>query len=55
MHIVAHIPLGLCSHALWFFMFSTAYDVTLNDDSWSQDIFDVVTGNTSMSWERLDA
>ncbi|KAK6153204.1 hypothetical protein DH2020_012843 [Rehmannia glutinosa] len=34
---------------------ATAYDVTLNDDSWSQDIFDIVTGNTSVSWERLDA
>ncbi|KAI3457788.1 hypothetical protein Pfo_014451 [Paulownia fortunei] len=34
---------------------ATAYDVTLNDDSWSQDVFDIVTGNTSVSWERLDA
>ncbi|GFQ00801.1 translocon-associated protein subunit beta [Phtheirospermum japonicum] len=34
---------------------ATAYDVTVNDDSWSQDIFDIVTGNTSTSWERLDA
>ncbi|KAG8385013.1 hypothetical protein BUALT_Bualt04G0178700 [Buddleja alternifolia] len=34
---------------------ATAYDVTLNDDSWSQEIFDVVAGNTSVSWERLDA
>ncbi|KAI3463140.1 hypothetical protein Pfo_019803 [Paulownia fortunei] len=33
---------------------ATAYDVTLNDESWSQDIFNIVTGNTSMSWERLD-
>lgn len=33
----------------------TAYDVSLTDDSWSKDIFDVVSGNTSMSWERLDA
>jgi len=32
-----------------------AYDVTLNDDSWSQDMFDIVSGNTSVSWERLDA
>ncbi|KAL2240677.1 UNVERIFIED_CONTAM: hypothetical protein Sindi_0708900 [Sesamum indicum] len=35
--------------------YSTAYDVTLNDDSWSQDVFDIVSGNTSVSWERLDA
>ncbi|KAK6155347.1 hypothetical protein DH2020_009595 [Rehmannia glutinosa] len=34
---------------------ATAYDVTLNDDSWSQEIFEVVSGNTSISWERLDA
>ncbi|KAM7278023.1 hypothetical protein ACFE04_005157 [Oxalis oulophora] len=34
---------------------STAYDVTLNDDNWPRDTFTVVTGNTSQSWERLDA
>ncbi|GMY13007.1 translocon-associated protein subunit beta [Fagus crenata] len=34
---------------------STAYDVSLTDDSWSQDVFDIVSGNTSNSWERLDA
>ncbi|XP_059639744.1 uncharacterized protein LOC132282140 [Cornus florida] len=34
---------------------ATAYDVSLTDNSWSEDIFDIVTGNTSMSWERLDA
>eukprot|EP00262_Sarcandra_glabra_P020700 TRINITY_DN8392_c0_g1_i1.p1 TRINITY_DN8392_c0_g1~~TRINITY_DN8392_c0_g1_i1.p1 ORF type:complete len:214 (+),score=30.56 TRINITY_DN8392_c0_g1_i1:71-643(+) len=34
---------------------ATAYDVSLTDDSWAQDIFDLVTGNTSSSWERLDA
>ncbi|KAL6508139.1 hypothetical protein OROHE_021681 [Orobanche hederae] len=33
---------------------ATAYDVTLNDNSWSPDVFDVVGGNTSISWERLD-
>ncbi|EXB62864.1 Translocon-associated protein subunit beta [Morus notabilis] len=33
----------------------TAYDVSLNDDSWPQEIFDVVSGNISKSWERLDA
>ncbi|XP_022751838.1 translocon-associated protein subunit beta-like isoform X2 [Durio zibethinus] len=35
--------------------FSTAYDVSLVDDSWPQDAFDVISGNTSQSWERLDA
>ncbi|KAK3183873.1 hypothetical protein Dsin_031159 [Dipteronia sinensis] len=34
---------------------STAYDVSLTDDSWSKDLFDVVNGNVSKSWERLDA
>ncbi|XP_034706564.1 translocon-associated protein subunit beta [Vitis riparia] len=34
---------------------TTAYDVSLTDDSWSQDVFNVVSGNTSISWERLDA
>ncbi|CAN4079056.1 unnamed protein product [Withania somnifera] len=34
---------------------ATAYDVSLYDDNWSQDIFEIVAGNTSMSWERLDA
>ncbi|KAF3435300.1 hypothetical protein FNV43_RR22387 [Rhamnella rubrinervis] len=34
---------------------STAYDVSLTDDNWPQNIFDVVSGNTSKSWERLDA
>ncbi|XP_004304552.1 PREDICTED: translocon-associated protein subunit beta [Fragaria vesca subsp. vesca] len=34
---------------------STAYDVSLSDESWPQDLFDIVSGNTSKSWERLDA
>ncbi|KAK7395967.1 hypothetical protein VNO78_16614 [Psophocarpus tetragonolobus] len=34
---------------------STAYDVILTDDSWPSDAFDVITGSTSKSWERLDA
>ncbi|XP_047310119.1 translocon-associated protein subunit beta-like [Impatiens glandulifera] len=32
-----------------------AYDVSLSDDGWSKEIFDIVSGNTSISWERLDA
>ncbi|CAN4082248.1 unnamed protein product [Withania somnifera] len=35
--------------------YATAYDVSLYDDNWSQDVFEIVAGNTSMSWERLDA
>ncbi|RZS05146.1 hypothetical protein BHM03_00035600 [Ensete ventricosum] len=27
----------------------------MNDDSWSQDMFDLVSGSTSKTWERLDA
>ena len=34
---------------------STAYDVSLSDDSWPSDAFDVISGSTSKSWERLDA
>uniref|UniRef100_A0A1J3CCV2 Translocon-associated protein subunit beta n=1 Tax=Noccaea caerulescens TaxID=107243 RepID=A0A1J3CCV2_NOCCA len=34
---------------------STAYDVTLTDSSWDKDAFEIVSGNTSRSWERLDA
>ncbi|KAJ6370170.1 hypothetical protein OIU76_028444 [Salix suchowensis] len=33
----------------------TAYDITLADENWPKDIFDVVKGNTSQSWDRLDA
>ncbi|KAL3835369.1 hypothetical protein ACJIZ3_010105 [Penstemon smallii] len=32
-----------------------AYDVTLIDDNWAQEVFDSIIGNTSKSWERLDA
>ncbi|GAB4848641.1 hypothetical protein Ancab_003351 [Ancistrocladus abbreviatus] len=34
---------------------ATAYDVSLIDDSWPKSIFEVVSSNTSTSWERLDA
>ncbi|KAL9246061.1 hypothetical protein vseg_019643 [Gypsophila vaccaria] len=33
---------------------STAYDVTLTDDSWPGDAFTLISGKTSNSWERLD-
>ncbi|EPS70595.1 translocon-associated protein beta family protein-like protein [Genlisea aurea] len=33
---------------------ATAFDVSLIDDTWSQDIFSIVSGNTSVTWERLD-
>ncbi|KAL0290384.1 UNVERIFIED_CONTAM: CASP-like protein 1F1 [Sesamum calycinum] len=34
---------------------STAYDVTLTDDSWAEEVFDSVIGNTSKTWERLES
>ncbi|GFP82429.1 hypothetical protein PHJA_000385900 [Phtheirospermum japonicum] len=33
----------------------TAYDVTLTDDNWAEEIFDSIIGNTSKTWERLDS
>ncbi|KAL8056472.1 hypothetical protein ABFX02_04G121400 [Erythranthe guttata] len=33
----------------------TAYDVTLTDDSWAQEVFDSVIGNTSNTWEKLES
>ncbi|MBA0557229.1 hypothetical protein Golob_014308, partial [Gossypium lobatum] len=32
-----------------------AYDLSLIDNSWPQDAFDIVNGNTSHSWQKLDA
>nr|KAJ0215074.1 hypothetical protein LSAT_V11C300143240 [Lactuca sativa] len=33
---------------------AAAYDVSLSDDGWSPEIFSIVSGNTSTSWEKLD-
>ncbi|XP_026461087.1 translocon-associated protein subunit beta-like [Papaver somniferum] len=33
---------------------ATAYDVSLTDGEWSPSIFNLVSGNTSKSWEKLD-
>ncbi|CAI9266293.1 unnamed protein product [Lactuca saligna] len=33
---------------------AAGYDVSLSDDGWSSEIFSIVSGNTSTSWERLD-
>ncbi|KAF5730985.1 hypothetical protein HS088_TW19G00588 [Tripterygium wilfordii] len=35
--------------------FVDAYDVSVSDSSWASHVFDYVSGNTSNSWERLDA
>ncbi|GKB80500.1 hypothetical protein Tco_1332951 [Tanacetum coccineum] len=32
----------------------TAYDVSLTDNGWTPEIFNLMSGNTSTSWERLD-
>ena len=37
------------------FILRAAYDVTLTDNSWDKKTFEVVNGNTSRTWERLDA
>jgi translocon-associated protein subunit beta len=34
--------------------FRTAYDVSLKDDSWSKEVFEVVSGDTTKTWEKLD-
>ncbi|KAF9622403.1 hypothetical protein IFM89_031206 [Coptis chinensis] len=34
---------------------ATAYDVSLTDDSWTPDVFDLLSGNISRTWERLNA
>ncbi|GJN36412.1 hypothetical protein PR202_gb25270 [Eleusine coracana subsp. coracana] len=33
---------------------ATAYDVSLNDDSWPQEAFEIVSGSTSKIVEKLD-
>ncbi|OVA09637.1 Translocon-associated protein subunit beta [Macleaya cordata] len=33
---------------------ATAYDLSLSDHSWPHHVFDLVGGNFSKSWERLD-
>ncbi|CAD6267412.1 unnamed protein product [Miscanthus lutarioriparius] len=34
--------------------FATAYDVSINDDSWPTEVFELVTGEKSKTLERLD-
>ncbi|KAL0680992.1 hypothetical protein Bca4012_047839 [Brassica carinata] len=34
---------------------ATAYDVTLTDNTWIKKTFELVNGNKSRTWERLDA
>ncbi|KMZ60509.1 putative Translocon-associated protein, beta subunit [Zostera marina] len=34
---------------------STGYDVSLDDDSWPQDTFDLISGTPSKTWEKLES
>jgi len=34
---------------------ATAYDVSLTDDTWPSSLFSVVSGNTSQTWDKLEA
>ncbi|CAL5373089.1 unnamed protein product [Camellia sinensis] len=34
---------------------NAAYDVNFTDNSWAQEVFELVGGNTTKTWERLDA
>ncbi|KAL2620916.1 hypothetical protein R1flu_001121 [Riccia fluitans] len=34
---------------------STAYDVSLNDDTWPGEFFDVISGSPVQTWEKIDA
>ncbi|PSR95965.1 Translocon-associated protein subunit beta like [Actinidia chinensis var. chinensis] len=34
---------------------AAAYDVSLTDNSWSQEVFEFVSGNTTKSWDKLEA
>ncbi|KAF8107434.1 hypothetical protein N665_0122s0072 [Sinapis alba] len=43
-----------CFHFQSNLVMMTAYDVTLMDNTWDKKTFEVVNGNTSRTWERLD-
>ncbi|KAL3681081.1 hypothetical protein R1sor_024037 [Riccia sorocarpa] len=34
---------------------STAYDVSLNDDTWPGELFDIISGTPVQTWEKIDA
>jgi translocon-associated protein subunit beta len=34
---------------------ATAYDVSLTDDTWPSSLFSLVSGNTSQTWDKLEA
>jgi translocon-associated protein subunit beta len=34
---------------------ATAYDVSLTDDTWPSALFSLVSGNTSQTWDKLEA
>ncbi|KAF6137982.1 hypothetical protein GIB67_041855 [Kingdonia uniflora] len=43
-----------CSYYQLQNLFRTAYDVSLLDDNWAQDVFDLNSGNVSKTWEKID-
>ncbi|MCO5576810.1 hypothetical protein L7F22_030630 [Adiantum nelumboides] len=47
-----HLTVSISLHNVGF---STAYDVTLNDDTWPIEKFNLVDGNSSNSWDKLEA
>jgi translocon-associated protein subunit beta len=34
---------------------ATAYDVSLTDDTWPSSLFSLVSGNTSQTWDKIEA
>ncbi|KAI5067795.1 hypothetical protein GOP47_0018323, partial [Adiantum capillus-veneris] len=49
---VEHVTVSISLHNVGF---STAYDVSLNDDTWPSEKFNLVNGNASNSWDKLEA
>lgn len=47
-----HVTVSISLHNVGF---STAYDVTLNDDTWPSEKLKLIDGNTSSSWDKLEA
>eukprot|EP00250_Pteridium_aquilinum_P009847 c18975_g1_i1 orf=152-733(+) len=47
-----HVTVSISLHNVGF---STAYDVTLNDGTWPSEKFNLVSGNSSSSWDKLEA
>ncbi|OIW17045.1 hypothetical protein TanjilG_05708 [Lupinus angustifolius] len=46
---------GLQDKRVNFPFYLTAYDISLADDGWPNDAFNVISDSTSKSWEKLDS